>query len=187
MHGISITSVTSKKAGKRNTGTSTLDLRAELVKRSMWKRVKLWNTSGDKGHNLPIEAALKSVTFINTNDGGRYATLANNLCEVATKDAELGCSRLSRPLGFGRLGFGMFLRKCSSQERKKMAEGSCHPWATGKVQGVQKQKLQYNIFMSEEFQRHHLSSKLQRRYGSENTDKSNKQFCGSTGFCPLRR
>lgn len=31
---------------------------------------KLWNTSGGKGHDLSIEAALKSATFINTNNDG---------------------------------------------------------------------------------------------------------------------
>lgn len=81
----------------------------------------------------------------------------------------------------------MFLRKRSSRERKRMAEGSCHPWATGKIPGVQKQKLQYNIFTSEGFQRHHLKLKTAKKIWEWNTDKSNKQFCGSTGFCPLKR
>lgn len=48
----------------------------------------------------------------------------------------------------------MFLRKCSSRERKTKAEGSFHPRATGNTGGARRsQKLQYIVFTSEEFQR----------------------------------
>lgn len=66
--GISITSVTSKKTGKknkRNTGTSTSAFGAELVKCSTWKREQR-NYETHLEAKVTTEAALKSATFINT-------------------------------------------------------------------------------------------------------------------------
>lgn len=70
-NGISITSAPSKKRKKKYWHVYiSLQSRIGQTFHVEKRAEKLGNTTGGKGHDLLIEAALKSATFINTNNDG---------------------------------------------------------------------------------------------------------------------